>query len=79
MHEDVDSDHDPVCFILPEVTRCIVDFSQELRKAGFNLGNVFLKSHYWQKSLGTYLSDEVSAALCVCFDQAHKFVHALLS
>jgi len=79
MHENINSDHEPMCLILSELIRVIFDFVEKLGKASFDLGDVFLESHYWQESLGTDLADEIGAALCICFSQADEFMHALLS
>lgn len=79
MHENVNSDHEPMCLILSELIRIILDFVEKLGKASFDLDDVFLESHYWQESLGTDLTDEIGATFCICFGQADEFMHALLS
>jgi hypothetical protein len=79
MHENINSDHEPMRLILSELIRIILDFVKKLGKAIFDLGDIFLESHYWQESLGTDLADEIGATLCICFGQADEFMHALLS
>lgn len=79
MHENINSDHEPMGLILSELVRIILDFVEKLGKASFDLGDVFLESHYRQKSLGTDLADEIGATFCICFSQADEFMHALLS